>query len=211
MFIVAPYVSILGGTTATRLHELFAINTATMVMIWTIVTLFLCTGQFGGRSCEWCQLSHVLYWATTKIALHFLLEVSWYVNFGTYGAIVLRTRTISGRVLPWRVEETDDTKYASGRRCKKGTRYPACAECVWSLLHLRLQFHFYNRGSQAFPTLPRVSFRLVSWEPWPGKVIVPYWLIAWYECGVREPRVFYAARIVLEGEKCDSMYRPTKW
>jgi hypothetical protein len=38
----------------------------------------------------------------------------------------------------------------------------------------RLQFHFYNRGSQAFPTLPRLSFRMVSWEPWPGKVIVPY-------------------------------------
>jgi len=41
MFIVAPYVSIFGGTTATRLPELFAINTAAMVMIWTIVTLFL--------------------------------------------------------------------------------------------------------------------------------------------------------------------------
>jgi hypothetical protein len=60
MFIVAPYVSIFGGTTATRLPELFAINTATMVMIWTIVTHFLFvtllllyfTGQFGGRSCE---------------------------------------------------------------------------------------------------------------------------------------------------------------
>ena len=41
MFIVAPYVSIVGGTPATRLLELFTINTATMVVIWTFVTLFL--------------------------------------------------------------------------------------------------------------------------------------------------------------------------
>jgi amino acid transporter len=41
MLIVAPYVSIFGGTPATRLLELFTINTATMVVIWTIVTLFL--------------------------------------------------------------------------------------------------------------------------------------------------------------------------
>ena len=41
MFIAAPYFSFFGGTPATRLLELFTINTATMVVIWTLITLFL--------------------------------------------------------------------------------------------------------------------------------------------------------------------------
>ena len=41
LFIVAPYVLLSGGNAATRLLELVTINTATMAVIWTIVTLFL--------------------------------------------------------------------------------------------------------------------------------------------------------------------------
>ena len=41
MFIVAPYVLLSGGNAATRLLELVSIHTATMAVIWTIVTLFL--------------------------------------------------------------------------------------------------------------------------------------------------------------------------
>ena len=41
MFLVAPYVLLSGGNGATRLLELVSIHTATMAVIWTIVTLFL--------------------------------------------------------------------------------------------------------------------------------------------------------------------------
>ena len=41
MFIVAPYVLLSGGNGVTRLLELVSIHTATMAVIWTIVTLFL--------------------------------------------------------------------------------------------------------------------------------------------------------------------------
>jgi hypothetical protein len=219
MFIVAPYVSIFGGTTATRLPELFAINTATMVIIWTIVTLFLFVTLvllYRRNPLTMSQQRREIF-SSREVAMHTtdinlehnsLLEAwnvkqdsdvlvnleveavndanhhTYYIgrqrrplyisrsksldmkNFGTYGVIGLRTRTISGRVLPWRVEETYDTKYASGRRCKKGARYRACAE--------RLHFHFLIEGSQAFPTVPRVSFRMVSWKPWPGNVNIPF-------------------------------------
>ena len=41
MFLVAPYVLLSGGNAATRLLELVSIHTATMAVIWTVVTLFL--------------------------------------------------------------------------------------------------------------------------------------------------------------------------
>jgi len=41
MFIVAPYVLLSGGNGVTRLLELVSIHTATLAVIWTIVTLFL--------------------------------------------------------------------------------------------------------------------------------------------------------------------------
>jgi glutamate:GABA antiporter len=46
VFLIAPYASIFGGSPTTRLVTLTTINTATMVVIWTVMTLFLFVALF---------------------------------------------------------------------------------------------------------------------------------------------------------------------